>query len=136
MANKVLFTIACCGFFLMQKASCSSIIDELKIDRSSPTAFVSTVTVNPKDKVVNMISEELEWDAIAQENKEEKAKSYIYSFFLNHNSYDLERFLTKIGISTSSIPSYDEYYFTDEREKEEMGKIIEQQISLLCNKLN
>ena len=135
MANKVLFTMACCGFFLMQKASCSSIIDELKIDRSSPTAFASTVIANPKDKVVTMISEELEWDAIAQESKEEKAKSYIYSFFLNHNSYDLERFLTKIGISTSLIPSYDEYYFTDKNEKKEMEKNLEEQINLLSKNL-
>lgn len=132
MINKILLTVACCGF-LMQKDAYSSMIEEL--DMRSPAAFVSTIKIkDPRDENISFLSEELEWNAIVQHGKLEKARSYIYSFFLNQNSYDLECFLEKNGLSTDSIPSYADYYLAED--KAAIGEIIEQQISLLESRLN
>ena len=117
----------------MQKAPCTSIMDELNIDMSSPHSFISKIsTFKPNDERISSLGEELEWNAIAQDDTLEKAKSYIYSFFLNHSSYDLECFLTKKGISTNLVPSYTDYYLSDD--KEELEEDIDHQISVLSSK--
>lgn len=129
MINKFLFGLVCCGFLLLQKGDCSSMSEEL--DMSSLSALLSKINSEFDKKA---LGEELEWNAIAENKKEEKAKSYIYSFVFNHDSYDLRCFLAKKGLSTNSIPSYDDYILA--KDKTEIEKTLQEQISLLTSRLS
>ena len=141
MINRTIYVISFVGLFLMQNFAYSTPKIE-SLDMSSPHAFVSSIeTEITKEQIPTVkyecstIGEELEWYAIEETDKHKKAVAYIYSFFLNRESYDMEHFLSKRGVLTGKIPAYTDYIFYNQLEKDKVDVILEQQINILYNSI-